>query len=413
MDDANTTLFLDEHAAAIGTAAKQQIRTAARRDIEALKAAIASQFAALEASSAGDEIDPGVDRAIAQLCEAAQVTIQITQAQLEGEIHNRMAVAAELQAVNQKLLQAKKEADALRLQLQRLDRTRPPQPVALSAESAADHVCAALERLGDALGALDRANVGTRLLTAVFDMAAEHFARVALCAPEGSGFVVWRSRGFEPALPRKTVLRLPAESPIARSAAEWIPAWSAAVDGQPAAGVMGGAVGYAMAVPIVEKGRGAAILYAENPPGSSPNENRVAAKMVEILAGYVRSRVQIKPATAGGDKGPYATQRRARRVKMTDGTTVVVDNSESTLVDLSSLGAQVVSRQAMRPDSPVHLVLPSDAGGIACVGRVVWVVVERQANLTAALYRAGVQFTDVKRGELEGFIDFFDSGIRH
>jgi hypothetical protein len=275
-----------------------------------------------------------------------------------------------------------------------------------------DAVCDALDRLDAALKTLDRTNVGARLVTAVFDLTGERFARIALCAPEGNAFVVWRSRGFEPALPRKTVLRVGADSPLARAAADWEAASQAASGRRPLVGVLGAPIGYAIAVPIVAKGRGAAILYAENPP-EAVADSRIAGKLVEILVGYVRSRVQIKTAGATAAKTPYATQRRAKRVRMADGTMIVVDNSESELIDLSSLGAQVVSRQAMRPDSPVHIVLPSDGGGVACTGRVVWVIVEQQPNAASARYRAGVQFTDVKRGELDGFIDFFDSGIRH
>lgn len=396
MNDPNSPNLFDEQSAAVAAAARRQIR------------------AAIDEVFARELPNPGLDRAIAQLREAvvadAQVAIQITQAQLEGEVHNRMAIAAELQSANQKLLQAKAEADALRLQLQRAKSAPHAKP---AAPPSADPVCAALERLGAALASLDRANNGARLLTAVFDLVAERFARVALCASSGQAFVVWRSRGFEPPIQAKTALRVPADSPLARAAEQWKVASTDAAESGSAIGLLGTPVGYAMALPVVAKNRGAAILYAENPPdAATPDDNRIAARITEILADYVRSRVHIRQKASNVEKG-HSTQRRARRVRMVDGTTVVVDNSESTLIDLSSLGAQVLSPRAMRPNSPVHIVLPSDAGGVACLGRVVWVIVEQQADTQSALYRAGVQFTDVKPGELEGFLDFFDSGIRH
>jgi len=61
----------------------------------------------------------------------------------------------------------------------------------------------------------------------------------------------------------------------------------------------------------------------------------------------------------------------------------------------------------------VRLLLPHDAGGLACAAKVVWVIVEQHPATQSALYRAGVQFTDVKAGEIEGYLEFFDSGIKH
>jgi len=135
--------------------------------------------------------------------------------------------------------------------------------------------------------------------------------------------------------------------------------------------------------------------------------------VAEILAHYVKSRLQVKPPVDTFEPPSHPKQRQAKRVKMTDGTTVVLDDSEGTLIDLSSLGAQVLSRRSIRPNSAVRLVLDTHAGGVAATARVVWVIVEQQPTTQSALYRAGVQFTNVQHGDLNGYLEFFDSAIKH
>jgi aspartate oxidase len=64
----------------------------------------------------------------------------------------------------------------------------------------------------------------------------------------------------------------------------------------------------------------------------------------------------------------------------------------------------------------VRLQLPSGAGALSCEARVVWVLVEQCQDRQSALYRAGVQFTDVAPPELEAFFSqhgISETSIRH
>ena len=352
------------------------------------------------------EAEAAAGRARAEAEADAQVAHQIGQAELESEIHNRMSVVAELQSATEKLLQARAEADALRLQLHRATHNG-------AGRATPEQVCTALDTMLVALSALEEATGAKSLFAAVVDAFAGHFSRVALFSEESGDFVVWRSRGFDPPLQRKTRLHVEANSPLARAAANWTTASTRPADGKTTRGVLGTPVRFAVALPVVAKGRGTAILYAENPPDSPTTiDDRVTAKIAEILAQAVRSRLPIKQAPEAVEPVP-AKERRARRVKMLDGTTVVIDNGTGTLVDLSSLGAQVLSSDTLHPNSDVRLVLPTEVGGITCRAQIVWVVAEQPKNSRSALYRAGMQFTDVKTGELDGFLEFLDSPIRH
>ena len=269
-----------------------------------------------------------------------------------------------------------------------------------------DAICATLDQLAASLVALRTPTGGSELLGVAAEVFSAYFARVIVGAAEGDDFTVWHSRGFTPPLHFKTVLRSPHDSAIASAAADWRVAASA-----DALGILGLPTRYAMALPLVARGRGNAMVYVENSPAADIDD-RLAARIAEILAESIRARLHIKPAAATVNPEP-AKQRRAKRLRMADGTMVVVDESRGTLVDLSTLGAQVLSRYAIEPNSAVRLVLPHDVGGLSCAGKVVWVIVEPHPSTQSAMYRAGVQFTDVKTGELAGYLEFFEPGITH
>jgi len=400
-----------EQAIAFATTTRLQVVTTARREIEALRVALTTRLAALDEALAAGAAQSATDPAVEQLCEAAKTALAFTQAQLDDEIQHRQAIVAELAATNEKLTQAASEVERLRVENQRAQvRVQSlEQEQAAARARPVEIVGRVLDEIARALGSLSESSTGTDVLTTLVELFAQQFSRVVLCSVDALGFTVWRSRGFDPPLERKTVLRVATESPLARAADGWH-----SVSASETIGVLGSPVRYAVALPIVAKGRGTAMLYAENLPDAPVDwDDRLAGKVAEILAHYVKSRLQVKPPVDTFEPPSHPKQRQAKRVKMTDGTTVVLDDSEGTLIDLSSLGAQVLSRRSIRPNSAVRLVLDTHAGGVAATARVVWVIVEQQPTTQSALYRAGVQFTNVQHGDLNGYLEFFDSAIKH
>ena len=326
-------------------------------------------------------------------------------------LHDR-AIAIAVAAREQVLAAARLEIERLRRSIDAIEPDVADVVAQLCESAQADTAGVVLDQLALAVSALAQPTAGAQLLSTIADVFGEYFSRALVGAAEADGFTVWHSRGFEPPLPRGTVLRPSADSALVRATATW-----SAVASEPASGIAGTPTRYAIAVPLVAAGRGTAMVYAENVPDSSADD-RFAGKIAQILAETVRPRLHMKPspptvATPPVDAGAPQKQRQARRVKMLDGTAVVVDQARGTLVDLSTLGAQVLSPYALRPNSPVRIVLPHEAGGVSCSARVVWVILERQPTSPSALYRAGVQFTDVKAGELQGYLEFVDTGIRH
>lgn len=405
--------------------AAQAQHEAARLELEQrlIKAeAVHAQSARALAEEARSRID-ALEEERAQLL----LSRDIAEAHLEGEVHNRHALEAELAAAREKALHAKADADACRLELQRTaDRLRlfeqrqqrldtaPPGTRSGEAGAALGQVRSALQRLSSA-------TTGGALLDAVLELLAGNFSRVALFAFGPQGLTVWGSRGFDPPLQRrKAVIPATADSPLARALADCRVATVTAAEGGEPSGLSGSPIGYAIALPVMAKDRCAVILYAENRPECPDSDASVAASIAEILADHLGQRLTPRRAASAAavppPQAPHTPARQACRVRIQDGTNVAVDGATSRLVDLSILGAQVLSPRAIRPNGSVRLLLPDERGGLSCNARVVWVVVERDEPDAHALYRAGVQFTDADAQAVEAFFrqhGIGDPAIRH
>ncbi len=122
---------------------------------------------------------------------------------------------------------------------------------------------------------------------------------------------------------------------------------------------------------------------------------------------------QAAAPTAAQDKGPAAapvtprdekSTRRAPRVRMTENLSVTVDGNPAVLVDLSSQGAQLLSRVVLRPNQRVRVAFSEEKGGLRCAGAVQWASFE-MPNGQAPRYRAGVRFSTGDADALAGFAE--------
>jgi len=95
--------------------------------------------------------------------------------------------------------------------------------------------------------------------------------------------------------------------------------------------------------------------------------------------------------------------RRAQRVKIVDGVEVLIDGSPAVLIDLSVVGAQVVSPTILRPNQRVRMILPDEERPIRCVAGVAWAAFEMPKS--GPRYRAGIEFFDAESGNLDRFIE--------
>jgi hypothetical protein len=95
--------------------------------------------------------------------------------------------------------------------------------------------------------------------------------------------------------------------------------------------------------------------------------------------------------------------RRAPRFTMVSGIDVMIDGKPATLINLSVVGAQVVSPTILKPNQRVRMTLPDTDGPIRCMAGVAWAAFEMPKS--GPVYRAGIEFFEAEAGNLDRFID--------
>jgi hypothetical protein len=84
--------------------------------------------------------------------------------------------------------------------------------------------------------------------------------------------------------------------------------------------------------------------------------------------------------------------RRAPRFVIIDGVEVTIDGNVASLIDMSVVGAQVISGTILKPNQRVRMSLPEKRGVVRFGALVVWAAFELAR--TGPRYRAGLEFVD-------------------
>jgi hypothetical protein len=95
--------------------------------------------------------------------------------------------------------------------------------------------------------------------------------------------------------------------------------------------------------------------------------------------------------------------RRAPRFRMAGRVDVVVEGKSARLVDLSTVGAQVLTPVPLKPNQEIVMALPGEDGTVQFNAKVAWTKFE-VASEGAASYRAGVDFVDADPAAVDVFL---------
>jgi hypothetical protein len=278
---------------------------------------------------------------------------------------------------------------------------------------------AMIERVGTALRCIDRASSPSEILETLLDPLARDFAIAAVFLVGASHVRGWQARGLDSGTDiTRLILPRDSDSPVARAVAEQKQILIAPSPGRRATGIWGTPIARAVAVPVMASGGVIAVAYAED--AEAPHTSSFpgpGCQIVEILVDHASLRLTTKrqaspapqPVDAArpdhaADKPVYFQARQARRLKKQEGLDLTVDGAESSLVDISSSGAQILSPTAMRPNRVLRLMLKAGERALTCKGRVMWARFEQARGTADAHYRVGVKFTDVDQKTVEAFL---------
>ncbi len=97
----------------------------------------------------------------------------------------------------------------------------------------------------------------------------------------------------------------------------------------------------------------------------------------------------------------YGT-RRAPRFKVAGTVDVLVDGNSATLVDVSIVGAQVLTPSVLKPNQRIRMALPEESGAIRFNAAVAWAKFEIPPQ-SGPRYRAGIEFIDANANVLDAY----------
>jgi hypothetical protein len=110
-------------------------------------------------------------------------------------------------------------------------------------------------------------------------------------------------------------------------------------------------------------------------------------------------------ATADAPKAlDWHGTRRAPRFRVRSGVELQLDGNPAAVVDLSTVGAQVISPTVLRPNQKVRITIPVDDLMMRFRGAIAWAKFELpKPPVKAPQYRAGVEFTDADAKAIDNF----------
>ena len=157
-----------------------------------------------------------------------------------------------------------------------------------------------------------------------------------------------------------------------------------------------------------ETSRGVALINRiKDDPNLSGSEVRVMAKDAK------NNRVAVKRGAGGGGSAVAVDEpkaaldskgtRRAPRIPIKDGVEVAVDGNPAALIDLSTVGVQVVSATILKPNQRVRVLIGDAKNQIKCAGAIAWAAFEMPKGMPTR-YRAGIDFgTTADVAGLDGY----------
>jgi hypothetical protein len=130
-------------------------------------------------------------------------------------------------------------------------------------------------------------------------------------------------------------------------------------------------------------------------PGSVES---VSSSATAAAAGGRDTGTQTVDAPAAIEDAPrqldWHGTRRAPRYRFRSGVEVQLDGNAAAVVDLSVIGAQVVSATILRPNQRVRISVPTDDFVMRFRGAVAWAKFELPKPAEPPRYRAGIEFLD-------------------
>ena len=144
---------------------------------------------------------------------------------------------------------------------------------------------------------------------------------------------------------------------------------------------------------VVSRGSGVA---------ETPADTAIVSPASQVSVEPRRADASVATADAPRQLDWHGT-RRASRFRIRQGVEIQLDGNPASLVDLSVMGAQVISATILRPNQRVRISVPSDDFVMRFRGAVAWAKFELPRPTEPPRYRAGVEFADADATAMDDY----------
>jgi hypothetical protein len=94
--------------------------------------------------------------------------------------------------------------------------------------------------------------------------------------------------------------------------------------------------------------------------------------------------------------------RRAPRFNVAGQVDVLIDGNQASLVNISTVGAQVISAAVLKPNQRLRMALPDEQGDIKFGAAVAWASFENSPK-SGPRYRAGIEFINANAAAVDAY----------
>jgi CheY-like chemotaxis protein len=137
------------------------------------------------------------------------------------------------------------------------------------------------------------------------------------------------------------------------------------------------------------------------PPAAAPAPEPAAASEGAALATEAAATAAVaEPPPRPLD---WHGTRRAPRHRIRPGVEIQLDGNPAQVVDLSQVGAQVISHTILRPNQKVRVSVPNDDFVMRFRGSIAWAKFELPDPGAPPRYRAGIEFADADARAVEAY----------
>ena len=151
----------------------------------------------------------------------------------------------------------------------------------------------------------------------------------------------------------------------------------------------------------IEISSGAVVAAASATVVASASAAVVAASSAAVVA--TASGAVVSPADLNLNLNPNT--RRVPRFPVMDPLAALVDGKTTSLIDMSLMGAQVVSSPVLKPNQRLRITLPDEGDTVLQVtAHIAWSEFQTSKNTLLPFYRAGLEFTDASAQALEEYL---------